>query len=496
MNASMYKPAQVVRASSAALPEGKRIARGWSAVYVGEGQDRLELRWEGASPSQEQPARREASVLPPGAGLSSRLRISVALDYRDARLVDVFLLASGVRIGALDIRYAYVFQPFELLLDAEQTAAALREGVRLEVRGGEQPLWVFDALGGDEHRVLFAPHLMIGESADSREESALSTLLSLHALQPFGWMEGCVLDGLHSLRPLLSTERVDPVLKLHLSQYFDDQGRLLYEDLHGRNADGTFTTIEATLPVAVIAQLWTDHPVIPRAIAFFEAKGLGRGGVVMDEDMVSAEGSYTVAYPLAVLARRLGRRDMAEQAVAQVQLRRDSLARGSHVYLRYMQRSQEHTFRSWARAFAWYCLGLVKTCVELRESPYARLAGMAELEAEIVRVAQIAAEWRQQDGLWSCFLDDAATGIDTSGSAGISAALALAAGRGLLPEAYLDIARHNLAALSAYLTPDGILSGVAQHNAGGMELQRGGYRVLSQMGLGLWAQLYAYVRGV
>jgi len=51
-----------------------------------------------------------------------------------------------------------------------------------------------------------------------------------------------------------------------------------------------------------------------------------------------------------------------------------------------------------------------------------------------------------------------------------------------------------LTALTAYLTSDGILSGVAQHNAGGMELQRGGYRVMSQMGLGLWAQLYAAVR--
>ncbi|MNI00944.1 Glycosyl Hydrolase Family 88 [compost metagenome] len=213
----------------------------------------------------------------------------------------------------------------------------------------------------------------------------------------------------------------------------------------------------------------------------------------MDGDMVSAEGSYTVAYPLAVIARQLERQDMAEQAIAQILLRRDCLARDQHIYLRYMQRSQEHTFRSWARAFSWYCLGLVKTCIELKDSPYAHLAGIAELEAEITRAARVAVEWRQPDGLWSCFLDDAATGIDTSGSAGISAALALGASRRLLPASYMEIAKHNLQELSSYLTPDGILMGVAQHNAGGMELQRGGYRVCSQMGLGLWAQLYAYV---
>ncbi|NHN35186.1 glycoside hydrolase family 88 protein [Paenibacillus agricola] len=481
MGLVQYLPGQVVKASAAALPEGKSISRGWSAVYLGEAQDRMELKWQTNVEQFKQTA-----------GLSSRLRITVALDYRDAQQVDVILLQSNERIGTIDIRYAYVFQPFEILLTAEQTAAALDRGVRLELKGGKQPLWVFDALGEAEERVFFTPHLVMGEP-DSRVEEALNTMLSLHSLQPFGWMEGCVLDGLDSLKPLLGADRIDPILDLHFSQFFNDDGDLLYEDLHGHKADGTFTTIEATLPLAVITKYRPDHPVIHKAIQFFEAKGLKGGGAIMDEGVVSAEGSYTVAYPLAVMARHLGRRDMAEQAIAQVLLRRDFLARGQHVYLRYMQHSQEHTFRSWARAFSWYCLGLVKTCCELKDSPFASLAGVAELEAEITRIAQVTADWRQPSGLWSCFLDDAATGIDTSGSAGISAALALAASRHLLPASYMEIAKHNLLELSAYLTPDGILTGVAQHNAGGMELQRGGYRVCSQMGLGLWAQLYAYV---
>ncbi|NOU94700.1 hypothetical protein GC093_15940 [Paenibacillus sp. LMG 31456] len=476
-----YLPAQAVKTSTAVLPEGKHISRGWSAVYLGEGQDRMELKW-----------RTNAGHLKQTAGQSSRLRITVALDYRDARRVEVTLLQSNELIGTVDIRYAYVFQPFEILLTAEQTAAALAGGLRLELKDGKQPLWIFDSLNEAEERVFFTPHLVVGEP-ESRVEEALNTMLSHHSLQPFGWMEGCVLDGLHSLRPLLGADRVDPVLDLHFRQFFNDHGDLLYEDLHGHKADGTFTTIEATLPLAVITKYRPDHPVIHKAVEFFEARGLKGGGAIMDEDMVSAEGSYTVAYPLAVMARHLERRDMAEQAIAQVLLRRDFLARDQHVYLRYLQRSQEHTFRSWARAFSWYCLGLVKTCSELKDSPFASLAGIAELEAEITRIAQAVTDWRQPSGLWSCFLDDAATGIDTSGSAGISAALALAAGRNLLPASYMEIAKHNLLELSSYLTPDGILTGVAQHNAGGMDLQRGGYRVCSQMGLGLWAQLYAYV---
>ncbi|NQX60468.1 glycoside hydrolase family 88 protein [Paenibacillus qinlingensis] len=477
-----YLPAHVISESKALLPEGKQITRGWRAAHLGEGQEQLSLLWH-----------LHGDQLKQTAGQGSRLRITVALDYRDAQQVDVILRQSNEWIGAIDIRYAYVFQPFELLLTEKQTAAALHEGVRLELKGGKEPLWVFNAHHDEPERVLFAPHLLMGEP-NSRIDEALNTMLSLSSLQPFGWMEGCVLDGLHSLQPILGEERVNPILDLHFSQFFNEQGELHYEDLHGRQADGTFTTIEATLPLAVIVKYRMNHPVILKALEFFEATGRRNGGAVIDEDMVSAEGSYTVAYPLAVMARQFNRQDMAEQAIAQILLRRDCLAREQHVYLRFHARSQEHTFRSWARAFAWYCLGLVKTCVELKDSPFANLAGIAELEAEIIRVAQVALHWRQPSGLWSCFVDDSATGIDTSGSAGISAAFALAASRQLLPNTYMTIAKHNLLELSGYLSPDGILTGVAQHNAGGMELQRSGYRVYSQMGLGLWAQLYAYTR--
>lgn len=480
MSQVLYLPAHVISESKAQLPEGKQITRGWRAVHLGEGQEQLSLLWH-----------LQGDQLQQAAGQGSRLRITVALDYRDAQQVDVFLRQSNIRIGAIDIRYAYVFQPFELLLTGEQTAAALKEGVRLVLKGGKEPLWVFNAHDDVPERLRFTPHLLMGEP-NSRVEEGLHTLLSLSSLQPFGWMEGCVLDGVHSLQAMLGEKRVNPILDMHFSQFFNEQGELRYEDLHGQQADGTFTTIEATLPLAVIAKYNMNHPVILKALEFFETTGRRNGGAVIDGDMVSAEGSYTVAYPLAVMARQFQRQDMAEQAIAQILLRRDCLAREQHVYLRYHSSSQEHTFRSWARAFAWYCLGLVKTCVELKDSHFANLTGIAELEAEIIRVAEVAENWRQPCGLWSCFVDEPATGIDTSGSAGISAAFALAASCQLLPSTYMAIAKHNFLELSDYLSPDGILTGVVQHNAGGMELQRSGYRVLSQMGLGLWGQLYAY----
>ncbi|MDF2962635.1 MAG: hypothetical protein K0S39_4370 [Paenibacillus sp.] len=476
-----YYPARIVDVPDRSLPESKRLPVGWSAVPVGK--KPLRLKWTDTGGSTVRP-------LP----AVSRLRIAVALDYRDAKLVEAFLPDSGAVLGHFDIRYAYVFQPFELTLTATQTEAVFREGVGLRVDEGEWPLWIFDTLGGDRQRSLYAPHLLIGDDKLPMEHY-LKSVASLSSLQPFGWLEGCVLDGLYALRNVLGAERIDPAIAAHLGQYLDEEGQLHYEDLHGRKADGSFTTIEATLPLAVIVKLWPDHPVVTQALSFWDSRGTdtAAGGLVIDGDMVSAEGSYTVAYPLAAIATRLNRQELAEQAVRQILLRRDCLADGNHIFLRYHQQSQTHTFRSWARAYAWYMLGMTRTWIELKQSGYAGLPGMRDIEAEIRRAAQAALSWRQPEGLWACFLDEPETGIDTSGSAGIAAALALGAKHGVLQQSYLAVAEKSLAALELYLTPDGILSGVAQHNAGGLELQRCGYRVLSQMGMGLMAQLYAVV---
>jgi unsaturated rhamnogalacturonyl hydrolase len=482
MQLPMYVPARRVNPLHEAPPEGNRLPSGWTAVRLRESEDGLRLIWPDAGRSSTPPLQS-----------GSRLRITVALEYRDVQFVEVSLAQSGLHLGYFDIRYAYVFQPFELILTAELTEAVLREGVQLRLQGeGDRQLWIFDELEGDPARQLFVPHLLIGEGSD-RFESYLQSMASLSSLQPFGWLEGCVLDGLYALRKEIGAERADSVIEAHLGQFVDAEGRLRYEDLKGRKADGAFTTIEATLPLAVIVKHRSDHPLVKQALIFWDAKGINDSGAIIDGDALTAEGVYTVAYPLAVIASRLGRGDLAELAIRQALLRRDWLTRDKHVYLRYHQHAGTHTFRSWSRAFAWYMLGMTRTWIELKGSGYAALPGVDELEHELLRVAEVALAWRQQEGLWSCFLDEPGTGIETSGSAGIATALALGAKHGLLPQKYFDVAVESLDALKAYLTPDGILSGVSQRNAGGMELQTGGYRVLSQMGMGLMAQLYAAV---
>lgn len=475
---AVYPAKLAVRGAAEPFPEGRRLPRGWTAVSL-DGSDGILLEWNAREPADER-------TIAEG----SRLRIAIALDCRSAREVEVFLAQSGERIGSFDIRYAYTFQPFELALDGRRTAAAIREGVVLRSNGEGQPLWIFDELQGDEARRLFNPHLLIGGAA-GRIEPFLHSIASLSSLQPFGWLEGCVLDGLYALRPVIGAERVDPAIDKHLRQYLSEDGRLMYEDLHGQAADDKLTTIEATLPLAVIAKLYPGHPVVSRALAFWEARSKSGSGAIVDGDTITAEGAYTVAYPLAAIAAKLERADLAERAIGELLIRRNSLARDKHLYLRHNRKTDALVFRSWSRAYAWYMLGMTRTWRELQQSAFGHWSVLDELEREIRRMAEVAMHWARPDGLWSAFLDEPNTGAETSGSAGIAAALALGAGYGLLDRGHYDEAGKTFAALQSYLTPDGLLSGVTQHNAGGMELQTGGYRVLSQMGMGLTAQLYA-----
>jgi len=88
-------------------------------------------------------------------------------------------------------------------------------------------------------------------------------------------------------------------------------------------------------------------------------------------------------------------------------------------------------------------------------------------------------------------MDDLSGYPDTSGSVGIAAAIASGVNEGFLPSSKRDVPQKPWEGLVSYLTPDGYLSGVAQDNRGGIELQAGNYRVIAQMGMGLMAQLYA-----
>lgn len=478
-----YHLAEIIEAVQVAVPERKRIPFGWQAVAVGGSQSlTVRMGW----------GDKVVSVLP--GGESIQLRITTALDVRETVLLEAVTARSHRQVGIFDIRYASTLQPFEIQLLPDDWESVIEEGIELRMREGSLPFWILvpDTALREQASLLF-PHLLIsdGESTQqpAREQQVLHTLSSLSSLQPFGWLEGCVLDGLMDLSQALGEQRFEDTARAHLALYLDDNDRLKYEDPLSEPSDGKVYGIEGTLPFAAWARLQPDHPVMEQAISLWMSR-MREDGAICGKGMLSAEGSYTVAYPMAVLARVRQDAELAEMAILQLEVRRQLLTNSEDdLYLR-CDTNGNLTFRHWARAHAWYLLGLIRTLMELREAGYSSVSA-DRCASEFVRAANVALSYQSTNGLWSVFLDEPSTGTDTSGSAGIAAALALGANFGLLPEHTRLASERSLQSLLQYVKPDGILGHVAQSNKGGEALQRSGYRVMFQMATGLLGQLYA-----
>ena len=193
----VYQPASVLHAP-ALDPPNKRVPIGWSAVPIGGADNPLIIKWNA-----------DASAV--RVDRHARMRISIAIEIREQLIVEAYLLNTDTVLGTFDIRYAYVFQPFEIHLTPKQTKAALSEGVGLRIINSSNALWIFDALAGNPNKSFFTPHLCQGETA-RLEDALLERMLSLSSLQPFGWFEGCVLDGLYDLRAIAGAEKAERVI--------------------------------------------------------------------------------------------------------------------------------------------------------------------------------------------------------------------------------------------------------------------------------------------
>jgi unsaturated rhamnogalacturonyl hydrolase len=420
------------------IPEGKRIPFGSTAFPVTTGGTVLQL-----TPSDE----------------PAHLRLTVALDQRAEYAVDV--LDGDTVLGQLDLRYGYACQTFGLTLDRIPAQLGLR------LAAGDAPVWLFATSPED----ALSPH--VAHRGGNPLDRFHQKLDSLASVQPFGWLEGCVLDALHDLD-------YTPTLEKHLALFFNSHRRLIYEDPRSSPRDDDFHGIEALLPLAVIAERWPDHLLIDKMLDFCQSR-TDANDVILDGGTVTAEGSYTIAYPLAVIARQRGRDDLARWSLRQLVVRRDHLVVDDNLHLRH-HTDDSRTFRNWARAYSWYMLGLARVLP---------LVPDAALEDEFRRIAGIAMRYQRDDGLWSVFLDEPHLKPDTSGAAGIATALARGAAANLLDISARSAAERTLAGLQPYLTIDGYLTGVAQSNKGGEALQRSDYRVISQMGMGLMGQLIA-----
>jgi unsaturated rhamnogalacturonyl hydrolase len=305
------------------------------------------------------------------------------------------------------------------------------------------------------------------------------------SLQPCDWMETCVLDGLMDWTAL-GRVAARSALRNHLAVFFHP-GTGRRENLKGLPCEGTPGGPETSGPWAALARMACNHPALEQAKKGFEDHYDPRTDSV--GHCVVAETYYNIAYPMMAMARFARRPQWQARALRQLEVNRHYLTSQDDLWLRYFPESGERTFQNWSRGVAWYYLGLVRTLMLL---PAPDRPGV--LVKEIERMAAWVAGHQQPDGLWPCFLKETGVLPDTSGSAGIAAAIALAIRQGMLSRDHAHTARRACRGLMGHLTPDGWLRGVTQSNkreTHAMDIQRSNYRIIAPWGMGLLAQLLA-----
>jgi hypothetical protein len=469
----LYLPASTYEAPAILVPRDKRVPFGWPSFPLSPaGQaGSARLTW----PAQD---------LPPGDDL--RLRLALALDVQEANRIEVRLVADESLLGTLEFVRSTLFQIGEIKLTRVQAAQVLESGVELIRTEGVNPLrFLAPTPSPKATPAVLQPHLLVaGEDIDPWAEF-FQRLRGLDVIQHFGWMEGGVLEGIYDLAQAFPTDRYATSLDRHLDQFLIGPN-LIVEHPNGTIYDNTVYGIEGTLPYAVIARRRPEHPSVQWALNYWESRVRTEFpvGIVADAaGSATAEGNYTVAYPMLAIARQRGDLALETLAIEQYRIRQSLLvdAQGD-IWLRYNRGT--NSFRNWARGVTWYFVGLMRGLVETRDRD-----DLADLRAEALRVMDHVLRYQQPDGLWRNFLDDPEQKVDTSGSAGIAAALALGAAYGLLPERARDAALHALDGLGAHLTPDGLLGGATPSNRGTEAL--GDRRVIFPLAMGFAAQLIA-----
>ncbi|HEU4849827.1 MAG TPA: glycoside hydrolase family 88 protein [Terrimesophilobacter sp.] len=462
----------IVEGVSSAVVADAPIHRDLSAFVIGPtstGEATLRLRWSGSAPA--------------GGGA---LRLVVARDRWAAGRLEFSVLDGGV-VGSVDVDHPDSFEFIEIPVGDLALSQLFAHGGQVALVGSDEPVHVFGA-ASEGAAAAFAPRLLI--ESDKEEEPILRLLDALDSpssLQQFGWKLGCVLDGLVDLSESTGDRRFLARARSHLGEFLDDD-ELVYQDPWGRPRRGEIYGIEGLLPFASMARSGIATGV-PGAFGDYLEGARRADGALWDNAMISAEGAYTVAYPLALLSPATDGIRWLEDAASQLRVRIRELRSPGSVILRRFEDGST-AFEDWIRAWTWMLLGLARTIPLLRGR-----VQTGDLEQEFTSLTGEALDLRGSDGLWRVYPRDGSTSAETSGSAGIAAAMAIGARHGLVEDSYLREALRTRQALSAQVRADGMLGGASQANKGGERLQRSGHRILSQVGMGLFAQLLAATEG-
>lgn len=448
------------------LPPGNRIPFGWEAIpLLPEQKSKFTLK----------------TPLPEGKTIF--LRVSVAQEIWEEKLISVDIPQVNMHLGDIDVRYSSVLVPYEIEIQPEQVKALNEYGGTMTLVKGAEPIWIFSQKADNFDNTTFLPHLLTSSSPQGNIQDFLNCFLSVDSIQAFGWREGCVLDGLWQIYHHKQNEKALETIKKHFALYFPEDKGLVYETSRSKPNDNRIDGIESTIPFATLVRLQPDHPVLKEVIKAWETY-TKENGMITDGLMISAEGCYTVAYPMAIMGKTWKDQDLKHNAIAQLK-HRFVLLEADQFYLR--SEEGRKTYKNWARGAAWFLLGFARTIAELKND-----LDDQEVIDKFKHGVDLAISMQRNDGLWSCFMHKDVL-ADTSGSAGISAAIMIGIHHGILPASYARFAKKCWSSLQNYLSPDGYLRGVAQDNRGGIQLQESDYRVIAQMGMGMMGQLYAYL---
>ncbi len=218
-------------------------------------------------------------------------------------------------------------------------------------------------------------------------------------------------------------------------RFFLKDGKLVYESPRSAPSDGRIYGIEATLPFAAIARLQPEHPILQLAVDGWD-KRRHPSGSIQDGTMMTSDGTYTVAYPMALIAKARGDEALMLEALRQWPLA-NALFDGNEFWRTKDDAGVRHD-RNWARGIAWQLLGLVRTLEVAKDRDDTQ-----DLIKELQSLSRWVMHHQREDGLWGVIVTEPSLTADTSGCAGIAAALARAARQGWLDSDAHDSAVRN-----------------------------------------------------
>lgn len=431
-------------------------------------------------------------------GEYSRAEISftTGVELFDTVRISAFVANESEPFGDFVMCNSFSLQPWRLKIDAPTLKKVVRYGLELAVSGGKSDkvhfLKTFRGINAVDANGLL-PHLLIfgNPCEDSAYNVFEDNLYSLNSLNPFGWMEGCLLEGLSDAAQR-GQVRAKKALQAH-TEFFFENGSLSFDSYQSRKmSNGAINSLEDLLPFAHLARTMPDNICIARAKQWIlnYVKNPKR-------KEFTTEGCYTLAYPLMEMARIGNDAKCAEYAIGEI-LKRDAILRSDIGDVSQRGMLPDKTgLKNWSRGVAWYILGIVKTLQSMRRAGFANVRGANDVKKALNLVVGRMLGLQTQEGFWYCFADDAATLSEASGTAGIAAGLAIGYLEGLLPEEAATAAKRAVDWFftaknqdNEYLniTADGFSRNTTQSNRLGDAFQRSGKRVIMQVSSGLIEQ--------